>query len=56
MAKGPGGGHKLNLLRDGLKKYKEQKNLILMFTDSYDVILTAGVSEILRKFKKFQAE
>jgi len=55
MANGPGGGHKLNLLRNGLKKYKDDKDLILMFTDSYDVVLTAGKSEILNKFKKFDA-
>jgi len=55
MANGPGGGHKLNLLRNGLKKYKDDKNLILMFTDSYDVVLTADKSDILQKFKKFDA-
>jgi len=52
MANGPGGGHKLNILREGLKKYKDDKNLILMFTDSYDVVLASGESEIMEKFKK----
>ena len=33
MANGPGGGHKINLLRENLKKYKDEKDLILMFTD-----------------------
>lgn len=33
MANGPGGGFKINLLRKGLEKYKDEKDLILMFTD-----------------------
>lgn len=33
MANGPGGGHKINLLRENLKKYKDEEDLILMFTD-----------------------
>ena len=35
MANGPGGGHKINILRKALQKYKDDQNLIVMFTDRY---------------------
>ena len=31
LANGPGGGHKLNLLRTGLRKYKDDENLVSSF-------------------------
>jgi hypothetical protein len=55
MANGPGGGFKINLLRKGLEKYKDEKDLILMFTDSYDVVFASGKDEILQKFKNTQS-
>ena len=33
MANGPGGAHKINILRNGIEKYKDDENLLLMFTD-----------------------
>ena len=39
MANGPGGGHKINILRKALQKYKDDQNLIVMFTDRYQYIL-----------------
>lgn len=51
-----GGGHKVNLLIKELEKYKSNSNLIVMFTDSYDVIITAGAQEILKKFHKFKTK
>lgn len=50
-----GGGQKINLLKEGLKDYKDRDDLIIMFTDSYDVVLTAGVTDILEKFRKLNA-
>lgn len=41
----PGGGQKVNLLRDALKRYKDDSNLVVLFVDSYDVIFTATVSD-----------
>lgn len=29
----PGGGQKVNIVRENLKKYKDQTDLIIMFTD-----------------------
>lgn len=55
MANGPGGGHKINLLRENLKKYKNENDLILMFTDSYDVIFTERETEILKKYDQSNA-
>ncbi|XP_052759652.1 multifunctional procollagen lysine hydroxylase and glycosyltransferase LH3-like isoform X2 [Mya arenaria] len=52
---GQGGGHKINILKKELEKYKDQEDLIIMFTDSYDVVLTAGKDEIIEKFRKFDA-
>ncbi|KAH3821107.1 procollagen-lysine,2-oxoglutarate 5-dioxygenase 1-like isoform X1 [Dreissena polymorpha] len=52
---GQGGGHKVNLLRRELKKYKDRDDLIVMFTDSYDVVLTSGSEDILEKFRKLDA-
>ena len=35
VANGPGGGHKINILRDALKEYKNEDNTVVMFTDRY---------------------
>ncbi|XP_045163177.2 procollagen-lysine,2-oxoglutarate 5-dioxygenase 2-like isoform X2 [Mercenaria mercenaria] len=50
-----GGGHKINILKEELAQYKDREDLILMFTDSYDVVITAGASEVLEKFSKLDA-
>lgn len=50
MEEGAGGGHKLNILKEALKKYADQTDTLLMFTDCYDVILTAPPSEVVAKF------
>jgi hypothetical protein len=38
----PGGGFKVNLLKKALSEYKDEKDLVIMFTDSYDVIIAGG--------------
>ena len=30
-----GGAHKLNMLKKGLEEYKDQENLVLLFTDRF---------------------
>lgn len=50
-----GGGHKVNLLKAELEKHKEDKNKIIMFTDSYDVIINAPASQIVREFREMKA-
>ncbi|KAL8624347.1 hypothetical protein ACOMHN_044778 [Nucella lapillus] len=51
----PGGGHKVNLLKKEVEKYKNNENLIIMFTDSYDVVFTDGAPTILERFAKLDA-
>lgn len=51
----PGGGHKINILKKETELYKNDSNLVLMFVDSYDVILLAKPEEFLRKFLDFKA-
>lgn len=48
----PGGGYKVNLLKDAMASYKDQTNTIVMFTDSYDVIFLGDKEEIVEKFRK----
>uniref|UniRef100_A0A2C9JTG6 procollagen-lysine 5-dioxygenase n=1 Tax=Biomphalaria glabrata TaxID=6526 RepID=A0A2C9JTG6_BIOGL len=50
-----GGGHKINILREGLKPFKNVENLIIMFVDSYDVVFTDGKDAILDKFSNFNS-
>lgn len=55
VANSAGGGYKINLLKAGLTEYAGRDDLIIMFTDSYDVVFTNGASEILEKFRKMDA-
>nr|XP_050853381.1 procollagen-lysine,2-oxoglutarate 5-dioxygenase [Vespula vulgaris] len=50
-----GGGYKINLFKDALKKYHDDKERIVIFTDSYDVIFLTPLSEIIEKFKETEA-
>lgn len=45
-----GGAHKLNMLKEGLEEYKNRDDLVIFFTDSYDVVFAADQEEILEKF------
>ncbi|XP_064641909.1 procollagen-lysine,2-oxoglutarate 5-dioxygenase 1-like isoform X4 [Lineus longissimus] len=51
----PGGGQKVKLLKEAMEKYQDRKDLIIMFVDSYDVVLTAEYKEILKQFKKSES-
>ena len=55
MANSPGGGFKVNLLKEDLEEYKDRDDLIIMFTDSYDVVILAEANEIIEAFEKFDA-
>ena len=56
----PGGGFKVNLLKEELARIVEGKeesvqdvdNLVVMFTDSYDVVITGGTERILTAFRE----
>ena len=49
----PGGGYKVNLLKDAMEEYKGDMETIVMFTDSYDVIFVSDKTEIIENFKSF---
>ena len=55
VARWPGGGQKVNLLRPVLEEWRESSDVIVMFVDSYDVIFTAGEADILAKFQDFNS-
>lgn len=46
----PGGGWKINLLKEALEPYKDDKDRPVLFTDAYDVIFVSDLREILEKF------
>ena len=52
MEEGCGGGQKINLLKKELSEYSEEKlsKTIIMFTDSYDVIITGNQNEIVERY------
>lgn len=52
MENSPGGGYKINLLKKELKTWTndELRETILLFTDSYDVILLNNQYDILNKY------
>uniref|UniRef100_A0A0K2SV11 procollagen-lysine 5-dioxygenase n=1 Tax=Lepeophtheirus salmonis TaxID=72036 RepID=A0A0K2SV11_LEPSM len=52
----PGGAYKINLLKDELAQYKDRKDLIVLFSDSYDVIFLQKKDLIVETFKKMKAK
>ena len=51
MAKGPGGGHKINLLREFISTADDDG--LFLFTDNYDVIMNDHINILLTKYKKY---
>lgn len=49
MASGPGGGHKITLLKEFLEK--ETENKLIIFTDSYDVICNNNINILINIYK-----
>ena len=54
MKNSVGGGQKINILRENLARYKDDKNKIIVFSDSYDVIFTQSPEFLLNKFESFK--
>ncbi|XP_028654141.1 multifunctional procollagen lysine hydroxylase and glycosyltransferase LH3 [Erpetoichthys calabaricus] len=48
-----GGGQKVRWLKNEMKKYADQEELVVMFVDSYDVIFASSPKELLWKFQHF---
>lgn len=55
IQKQPGGGWKINLLKNELNNLKENENPIVLFTDGYDVIFLNDLNNILSKFLEMKA-
>ncbi|XP_040283981.1 procollagen-lysine,2-oxoglutarate 5-dioxygenase 2 isoform X2 [Bufo bufo] len=52
VANSIGGGQKVSFLKEALESIAEQDDLIVLFTDSYDVIFAGGPEELLKKFQQ----
>jgi len=50
-----GGGQKINLLKEELKSWEKLNDHIVLFTDSYDVVLLQNPQSILYKFRQFRS-
>ncbi|XP_041842108.1 multifunctional procollagen lysine hydroxylase and glycosyltransferase LH3 isoform X2 [Melanotaenia boesemani] len=50
VARTVGGGQKVRWLKKELLKHSDNKDLVIMFVDSYDVIFASGPEELLFKF------
>ncbi|XP_021950567.1 procollagen-lysine,2-oxoglutarate 5-dioxygenase 1 [Folsomia candida] len=51
---GPGGGQKVNLVKTALEKMKDLPDFdkkVVMFTDSYDILLLGNTAQIFKQFK-----
>ncbi|KAF4533523.1 hypothetical protein B566_EDAN001008 [Ephemera danica] len=55
IARFPGGGQKVSLFREEMEKHKEETKKVIMFTDSYDVMVLANVASIMERFEKMSA-
>lgn len=56
LTMGPGGGRKINLLKEYLDKFESDDNRLILFSDSYDVIINDNPQSILEKFKQFDCD
>lgn len=55
MANSVGGGQKVLMMRQALESYKDDPEMIILFTDAYDVLFNANRQQILEQFNKFNA-
>ncbi|KAB1283639.1 Procollagen-lysine; 2-oxoglutarate 5-dioxygenase 2 [Camelus dromedarius] len=47
-----GGGQKVRLMKEVMEHYANQEDLVVLFTECFDVIFAGGPEEVLRKFQK----
>ncbi|XP_072428108.1 procollagen-lysine,2-oxoglutarate 5-dioxygenase 2 isoform X2 [Chiloscyllium punctatum] len=48
-----GGGQKVRLLKEEMQNHADRDDLVVLFTDSYDVLFASGPEELLNKFQQF---
>ncbi|XP_072012542.1 procollagen-lysine,2-oxoglutarate 5-dioxygenase 1 [Engystomops pustulosus] len=51
-----GDGQKVRLLKAALEQYADNEDLVILFTESYDVVLASGPAELLKKFKQAKSK
>uniref|UniRef100_A0A8C9L7G2 Procollagen-lysine,2-oxoglutarate 5-dioxygenase 1 n=1 Tax=Pavo cristatus TaxID=9049 RepID=A0A8C9L7G2_PAVCR len=51
-----GGGQKVRLLKSALKQHADKEDLVILFTESYDVLFASGPAELLKKFKQAKSK
>uniref|UniRef100_A0A0D9S8L2 Procollagen-lysine,2-oxoglutarate 5-dioxygenase 1 n=1 Tax=Chlorocebus sabaeus TaxID=60711 RepID=A0A0D9S8L2_CHLSB len=51
-----GGGQKVRLLKKALEKHTDKEDLVILFTDSYDVLFASGPRELLKKFRQARSQ
>ncbi|TGZ56002.1 hypothetical protein CRM22_010250 [Opisthorchis felineus] len=47
-----GGGQKIRLLKEELRNYKSDTDLLILFVDSYDVVFMASKTRLLEEYEK----
>ncbi|XP_045395364.1 procollagen-lysine,2-oxoglutarate 5-dioxygenase 2 isoform X3 [Lemur catta] len=47
-----GGGQKVRLMKEVMEHYAHQDDLVVLFTECFDVIFAGGPEEVLKKFQK----
>ncbi|XP_062901467.1 procollagen-lysine,2-oxoglutarate 5-dioxygenase 2 isoform X1 [Mobula hypostoma] len=48
-----GGGQKVRLLKKEMQNHADDDDLVILFTDGYDVLFAGGPEELLTKFQQF---
>ncbi|EGW10258.1 Procollagen-lysine,2-oxoglutarate 5-dioxygenase 2 [Cricetulus griseus] len=47
-----GGGQKVRLMKEAMAQYASQEDLVILFTECFDVVFAGGPEEVLKKFQK----
>ena len=56
LTNGPGGAHKVNILKKELAEYKGNSELYFLFTDAYDVIINGKEEQIFSRFDEIASK
>uniref|UniRef100_A0A6J0SN88 Procollagen-lysine,2-oxoglutarate 5-dioxygenase 1 n=1 Tax=Pogona vitticeps TaxID=103695 RepID=A0A6J0SN88_9SAUR len=51
-----GSGQKIRLLKSALEEYVEKEDLVILFTESYNVVFASGPVELLKKFRQAKSK
>ncbi|CAG0886727.1 unnamed protein product [Darwinula stevensoni] len=51
VMRSPGGAQKIHIIRNAMQKWKDDPKKIVMFTDSYDVVLLGSPEQVKKEFE-----